>query len=466
MSASVMDARLVLLAALLSTHSDSRETSDDRVPKIYASAGAPVVLPCEINGTVRDNPTVEWSKDGLGQKNITFLYRDGREDFVEKNEDFQNRTSVFMNKTQNRSVSLRISNVRPSDAGKHECSIIRDKKREVIKTLKLIVCAAPEPKLSVVDVGTLQCEVNSRHSHLNMTFLDHQGKEIYAEEQDPDSSGCFPFRVRVKVPTATDRITCRVHQPQTNQFRDAQIYFTAKDKKSCPVWPYFAGAVAGAVCTVGIGFVLLSGFRNKIRSYFARRKTPPESNQPPVQSTDNQDEYSSLLLNQTDSELSRKFEELELQSQEKDRIISKQREELKHIRSTQSPVAHQPDQPAFDVPTVLDCPNSNNPKPGASSNNNYSNSDSLSQEKDIEPGVRKQTASPDRPRERRRCISLTHYHGPVSSDPSQDSFSENEPLRRSKSLSERLNVNGAKFQSSAGTQNRYSVLADLPEDAT
>ncbi|CAB1414999.1 unnamed protein product [Pleuronectes platessa] len=424
MSASVMDARLVLLAALLaallSTCSDSRETSDDRVQKIYASAGEAVVLPCQINRTDGDNPTVEWSKDELGRKNITFLFRDHCEDFAMKNEDFQFRTSLFMNKTQNGNFSLRISNVRPSDAGKHECSIILDHKRKVITTLELIVCAAPEPKLSVIDVETVQCEVNSSLTQVNMTFLDDQGKIINAEEpkRDPDISGCFSFRGEVKVPTATDRITCRVHQPQTNQSRDAQIYFTAKDKKSCPVWSFFVAVVAVVAAGIGVGFLLIF-FRNKICSYSARRRTPPESNQPSVQSTDNQDDWSSLLLNQTNSELLRKIEELELQLQEKERIISELREELKDIRSTQSPVAHQPDQLPFDVsptqpsPDILNVinphqfPNSNDPKPGTSSNNNYSNSGSLSQEKDTEPGVRKQTAAPDPPRGRRRCISLS-----------------------------------------------------------
>ncbi|XP_053272380.1 butyrophilin-like protein 9 [Pleuronectes platessa] len=438
MSASVMDARLVLLAALLaallSTCSDSRETSDDGLQKIYASAGEAVVLPCEINRTDGDNPTVEWATGGPVQKIYTFVYRDHFEDSATKNKDFKNRTSLFMNEVDNGNFSLRILNVRPSDAGKHECSNILDNKLMVITTLELIVCAAPEPKLSVVDVETVQCEVNSSLPYLNMTFLDHQEKIIDHEEpkRHPDSSGCFNFTGRVKVPTATDRITCRVHQPQTNQSRDVQIYFTANCTMSCAVWSSVAAVVAFAV-GIGLGFLGSAG-----------RKTPP----------------------------------LDLQLQEKERINSELREELKDIRSTQSPVTRQPNQSAFDVsptkpsPDILNVinphqfPNGNNPKPGASSNSNHSNSGSLSQEKDTKPGVRKQTAAPDRPLGIRRSPSLSLYHGSVSSDPSQDSFSENEPLRRSKSLSERLNVNGAKFKTSAGTLNRYSVLADLAEDPT
>ncbi|XP_034425264.1 V-set domain-containing T-cell activation inhibitor 1-like [Hippoglossus hippoglossus] len=147
-----------------------------------------------------------------------------------KNLDFQFRTSLFLNEVKDGNISLRISNVRPSDAGKHECSIFHGRHRKVVTTLELIVCAATEPKLSVVpgDVETLQCEVNSSLPQLHMTFLDHQEKVIDAEDPKgrPDSSGCFTFTGRVTVPTESDRVTCRVHQPHTSYSRDAQIYFT------------------------------------------------------------------------------------------------------------------------------------------------------------------------------------------------------------------------------------------------
>ncbi|XP_047194927.1 L-amino-acid oxidase [Hippoglossus stenolepis] len=74
-----------------------KETSDDRVQKIQASAGEAVVLPCQINAPKGDVPTVEWSKEGLDPKNITFLYRNHFETFEMKNLDFQFRTSLFLN---------------------------------------------------------------------------------------------------------------------------------------------------------------------------------------------------------------------------------------------------------------------------------------------------------------------------------------------------------------------------------
>ncbi|XP_047194936.1 uncharacterized protein LOC124851378 [Hippoglossus stenolepis] len=269
-----MNARLVLVAALLSSCSVSGETSDDRVQKIQASAGEAVVLPCQINATQGDVPTVEWSKEGLVPKNITFLYRNHFETFEMKNLDFKFRTSLFLNEVKDGNISLRISNVRPSDAGKHECK-------------------------------TLQCEVNSSLPQLHMTFLlDHQEKVIDAEDpkRRPDSSGCFTFTGRVTVPTESDRVTCRVHQPHTSYSRDAQIYFTeAKDTKSSTVWSFVAVAVV-AVAVAGFGFVfLLCFFRNKIYSYCAGRKIPPESNQPSVQSTSYKDAKSDLRVSQTDS---------------------------------------------------------------------------------------------------------------------------------------------------------------------
>lgn len=106
--------------------------------KIRAFAGQTVILPCQIPVS-DDFPTVEWSKEGLAQPNITFLYRDGCETHEMKNLVFQYRTHLIMSELKNGNISLRISNVQLSDAGKYRCMTLWRKTQPVVKTLELLV---------------------------------------------------------------------------------------------------------------------------------------------------------------------------------------------------------------------------------------------------------------------------------------------------------------------------------------
>lgn len=108
--------------------------------KVVASAGGSAVLSCNLKIPPNDHvPTVEWSKEGL-DPNVVFLYRDGCETFEMKNQAFEFRTSLFLREVKNGNVSLRISDVRPSDAGTFQCLIIqRNGTREITKAELIVV---------------------------------------------------------------------------------------------------------------------------------------------------------------------------------------------------------------------------------------------------------------------------------------------------------------------------------------
>uniref|UniRef100_A0A3Q2NVN8 Ig-like domain-containing protein n=1 Tax=Fundulus heteroclitus TaxID=8078 RepID=A0A3Q2NVN8_FUNHE len=110
--------------------------------KIEAFAGGHAILPCSLKNPASDHvPTVEWSKEGLNDS-IVFLYRDGCETFGMKNVDFEFRASLFMKEVKNGNVSLRISNLRLSDAGTYQCLIIqRDKTRQTTR-VELVVASS------------------------------------------------------------------------------------------------------------------------------------------------------------------------------------------------------------------------------------------------------------------------------------------------------------------------------------
>ncbi|XP_005753768.1 butyrophilin subfamily 2 member A1-like [Pundamilia nyererei] len=219
--------RLLLLAAVLSSSCCTGKPSAIVVPKIVAFAGETVLLPCNITPS-GDVPTVEWTKES-SLPDIAFLYRDGCETFEMKNPVFRYRTNLIRHELHNGNLSMVISNLQISDSGKYHCAIIR-KKKKVITTLELFVGAVSEPKLSVVPgVGgglTLQCEAKCWFPEPKITFLDNQGNEISADDpkRDEESSRCFTVKGRVSLQTATNRVTCRVHQPEIHQTRDSEIY--------------------------------------------------------------------------------------------------------------------------------------------------------------------------------------------------------------------------------------------------
>uniref|UniRef100_A0A3Q1FE78 Butyrophilin subfamily 3 member A2-like n=1 Tax=Acanthochromis polyacanthus TaxID=80966 RepID=A0A3Q1FE78_9TELE len=205
---------------------------------VLAFAGGDAVLPCSFEITTsNDFPTVEWSKEGL-KPNVIFLYRDGCETHEMKNPAFEYRTSLIARELKNGNVSLRISDVQLSDAGKYQCKRLwKDPPREVT-TVELVVVAVSEPKLSVVSAEkggvTLQCEAGCWLPKPEIKFLDHEGNEIPAEEpkRERDQSGCDTVRQRVTVQSATNRVTCRVHQPEFNHTKHIEILIPAECTRS------------------------------------------------------------------------------------------------------------------------------------------------------------------------------------------------------------------------------------------
>uniref|UniRef100_A0A3Q2D9P5 Ig-like domain-containing protein n=1 Tax=Cyprinodon variegatus TaxID=28743 RepID=A0A3Q2D9P5_CYPVA len=99
--------------------------ADPNLQQILAFAGGHAILPCSLKTPANDDvPTVEWSKEGL-KPNVVFLYRNGFETFEMKNPAFEFRSSLFMREVKNGNVSLRISNLKPSDTGIYRCLIIQ-----------------------------------------------------------------------------------------------------------------------------------------------------------------------------------------------------------------------------------------------------------------------------------------------------------------------------------------------------
>ncbi|CAI5686085.1 butyrophilin subfamily 3 member A2-like isoform X1 [Oreochromis aureus] len=312
--------------------------------QVLAFAGGDVILPCSFRiSDSTDFPTVEWSKEGLNP-DVVFLYRDGCETYEIKNPVFEYRTSLIMKELKDGNISLRISNVKMSDAGKYKCLKLWKNAPREVTVVKLVVGAVSEPKLSVVSVErggvTVQCEVNCWPVEPQVTFLDHQGNDIPAQDpkRDRDASGRFVMKQRVTLQEANSSITCRVHQPEINQTRETKILISA----TCSFDICTAAFAAGGLASVLLASVLaLLIYKEHTKS--AQKKESlhrKSSDQRKNSSTDN-------MLNSFTEQLKERMAELKSELQEKEEIIR----QLQRNYQPSHAVATQHDQPIWGLVT-------------------------------------------------------------------------------------------------------------------
>nr|XP_015832236.2 selection and upkeep of intraepithelial T-cells protein 1 [Nothobranchius furzeri] len=217
---------------------------------VVASAGQSVILPCSVKISATDDiQTVEWSKTDL-QPVVVFLYRDGCETFEMKDLDFAYRTSLIMREMKNGNVSLRISNVKLSDAGTYRClKILKNGTREE-SSVELVVVAASDLKLALLSADTIEvtveCEARCWWPSPQMMIQDENGNNITDKKpREEQTGGCFSVKHRVKLRNHTSRVVCRVHQPTVNQSRTAEIFIP-------DIWIYdnLKTLISGATATV------------------------------------------------------------------------------------------------------------------------------------------------------------------------------------------------------------------------
>ncbi|KAL6118332.1 uncharacterized protein ACO6RY_03150 [Pungitius sinensis] len=201
--------------------------------KIVTFVGQTVILPCGVQvGGDKNVLNVEWTKkDGTKHGAIAFLYRDGCET-LDKHDNFTLRSQLFLKELKVGNMSLRLSDVRRSDAGTYTCTR-RDDSAGDTCTVELSVGAASEPTLAMVpgEAVTLQCEASCWFPKPDVTFLDAEGNVISAEEpkfsQDPQSD-CYSVTRRATV-QAGNNFTCRVNQSEIDQTRKTEIHIPECD---------------------------------------------------------------------------------------------------------------------------------------------------------------------------------------------------------------------------------------------
>ncbi|XP_027143597.1 butyrophilin-like protein 2 [Larimichthys crocea] len=193
---------------------------------IVALAGDDVILPCHLEPPIdSDSETVIWTRPDLDPKYVHY-HQDGRLNFKNQNPSYYFRTRLFVTELPNGNVSMKISRVKLSDAGKYECHLPSMQKEA---SIQLSVGVVSTPVIEFVSNQSrevvLQCEAKGWYPEPEVFWLDAEGNLLSAGPTEtvrgPDDLYTVSRRLTVE---KSDSFTCRVQQKNINQTRETHFY--------------------------------------------------------------------------------------------------------------------------------------------------------------------------------------------------------------------------------------------------
>ncbi|XP_038864446.1 myelin-oligodendrocyte glycoprotein-like isoform X2 [Salvelinus namaycush] len=231
--------------------------------------GGDVILPCFLRPTRSAvEESVEWQRPVLEPKEV-HLYQDRGDDNVLQNPSYSGRTSLFSEELKNGNISLKLTNVKLSDAGNYTCYIPTLGHQKT--TIELYVGgAAPRPWVSIVETKdkevVLKCEAEGLVYKPELVLLNSKGTILPADEpteRPMDSEGLYTVtRYFTVQKTVTNVFTCRVQQLEIKHMRETQI--RVPDKMFQEEYPLerkvgigFLGAVVGSVVGAVVVFLFM-----------------------------------------------------------------------------------------------------------------------------------------------------------------------------------------------------------------
>ncbi|KAL0970741.1 hypothetical protein UPYG_G00246630 [Umbra pygmaea] len=197
---------------------------------VIALVGDDVILPCSLSPmTSAKDQSVNWLRPEIILKEVHF-YSDGRDSNADQNLAYRGRTSLFKEELKNGNISLKMSNVKISDAGNYSCYVpTLDKEQKA--TIELTVGAVSQPVISIMgpkdDGVVLKCESGGWYPEPKMTWLNNNGSILPSDgptETQTDSAGRYSVRGEVTIQkTDSNKVTCRVNQQQINKIKETEI---------------------------------------------------------------------------------------------------------------------------------------------------------------------------------------------------------------------------------------------------
>ncbi|XP_049922771.1 butyrophilin subfamily 2 member A1-like isoform X2 [Epinephelus moara] len=213
---------------LLLTHSSGGQSQVIGTSQaMVAMVGADTILPCHLETAVdATDLTVEWARPDL-EPRFVHLRRDSKELVQEGHQLFTGRTSLSTNKLKCGDVSLKLSNVRLSDAGTYRC-LVPDSGTESVVVLSVGSVSSTGVEISKVSNGVLLvCESAGWYPEPEVLWLDSEGNLLSAGPPEtvrgPDDLYTVSSRVTVEKRHGNS-FTCRVQQRNINQTTETTLH--------------------------------------------------------------------------------------------------------------------------------------------------------------------------------------------------------------------------------------------------
>ncbi|KAM9400658.1 butyrophilin subfamily 3 member A2-like [Salvelinus alpinus] len=219
---------LFISVSLITTGSSEVQVVGSADP-VVALAGDDIILPCSLKPSVSaEDMVVQWTRLNLKTWNV-HLYRQGRDSNEDQFPSYRGRTSMFHEELKNGNVSLKLTRVTLSDAGRYRCFLPTQRQET---TVQLIVGAVSQPVISIDGTKgwgvVLKCESGGWFPKPEMEWLDSSGTILPADgppERHRDSEDRYTVRQHVTVDkTDTNRFTCRVQQQEINHLKETEIH--------------------------------------------------------------------------------------------------------------------------------------------------------------------------------------------------------------------------------------------------
>ncbi|KAL7375619.1 hypothetical protein ABVT39_020819 [Epinephelus coioides] len=213
---------------LLLTHSSGGQSQVIGTSQaMVAMVGADTILPCHLETAVdATDLTVEWARPDL-EPRFVHLRRDSKELVQEGHQLFTGRTSLSTDKLKCGDVSLKLSNVRLSDAGTYKC-LVPDSGTESVVVLTVGSVSSPDVEISKVSNGVLLvCKSAGWYPEPEVLWLDGEGNLVSAGPPEtvrgPDDLYTVSSRVTVEKRHGNS-FTCRVQQRNINHTTETTVH--------------------------------------------------------------------------------------------------------------------------------------------------------------------------------------------------------------------------------------------------
>ncbi|XP_067389446.1 butyrophilin subfamily 1 member A1-like [Emydura macquarii macquarii] len=228
----------LLLQVLLLNSSQFTVTGPDR--PITAYVGGEAILPCHLSPRMSaERMEMKWFHSEFSA--VVHLYRDGQDQYGEQMPEYRGRTELLKDDIANGRVSLRIRDIRLSDAGQYMCLFQSGVSYEEALLELQVAGLGSAPAISVEghqDGGIrVVCRSFGWFPEPKVLWRDLQGQLLPSASVNisQEANGLFQTEIAIVLTEESNRkVSCCVRNPRLNQERESEISIAGQ----CPSKPH------------------------------------------------------------------------------------------------------------------------------------------------------------------------------------------------------------------------------------